>query len=412
MTTEPAVIDKVLDQVAEAVNASGTWKVVKRTTTLVQAVAGPITARMPCIGAVEYGKNWLTLDFWIQSPDGGLGVFWRSNRVTDIAARNHVLAAILADSRTGFLYKGRADWWHVPEPAFCGRTVSSTWWPKGSSPSLTGAAAEVGRCLTEWSARIPAIVEAIKTAPPGSASVAAVVVPSSNGHVRAKSPPRATDGSRHTTPLIPSEFRRFRAQPEYTSIFEIYPDETRIYGTEDLYGDWDAEVILMAKDAGNSRNFKPREQGGLGWAWVHNPSRSTNRNLIPLAEQLPGGKLYASFLGPLLRNDGGESGPLFMDGRVRAFVRSLFEWTIASMPRVQTVAVLGQEAWREVVTAAGKEPESREWKPRHLSGDPLSVSVAGKEIRLVALNHPARIPAYTLMQQPGWRWILSQHADR
>lgn len=211
------------------------------------------------------------------------------------------------------------------------------------------------------------------------------------------------------TPPIPSDIRGFRYQPHYTSIFEIYPDETHLYGTEDLYGDWGGEVLLLAKDAGASSNFLPASRGGSGWAWVHNPARRTNRNLVPLAEQLPCGKLYASILACLLRNDDQESGPIFLDDRVRAFVKRVLLWTLEQMPRVRSVAVLGGDSWRESMRALDLRQEGREWKARHLSGEPVEVRVAGKRIEFFALNHPARITADRLMQQPGWRRLARKH---
>lgn len=213
-----------------------------------------------------------------------------------------------------------------------------------------------------------------------------------------------------STPPIPNEFRNFRAQPHYTSIFEIYPSESHIYGTEDWHGDWAAEVLFVAKDAGSSRIFLPPSKGGRGWAWVTNHSRPTNRNLRPLLDMLPGGKLYGSFLGPLLRNDERESGNLVMDDAIRGFVKSLFLWTVANMACSKiTVAVLGEDAWREIMLAIGLPAERSMWKSRRLSGQPLATTVAGKEVSFVALYHPARIPPDRLALQPGWQWILRTH---
>nr|HMN40490.1 hypothetical protein [Phycisphaerales bacterium] len=180
------------------------------------------------------------------------------------------------------------------------------------------------------------------------------------------------------------------------------------YGTEDWHGDWNARVLFMAKDAGSSRIFRSLAQGGRGWPWVTDPSRPTNRNLRPLLDMVPGGKLYASFLGPLLRNDDRESGDLPSTPAIKAFVDDLFRWTVDNMQNVQVVAVLGREAWVAVTRSAGCPEGFAQWKRRHTSGLPLDVAVSGKQLSLFALNHPARIPATALMAQAGWRRILSE----
>lgn len=197
--------------------------------------------------------------------------------------------------------------------------------------------------------------------------------------------------------------------PYYTSIFEIYPQESRCYGTEDWHGDWNARLMFLAKDAGSSRIFRPLVEGGRGWRWITNHARPTNRNLKPLLDSLPISKLYASFLGPLLRNDDRESGELAMTPEIERFADDLFRWTVSEMSQLETVAVLGKEAWIAVTRASGYPERGSDWKRRHSIGAPLVVVVAGRTIALVALNHPARIPSATLQTQAGWLWIANRY---
>ena len=417
----------VVDSILRVVGNDPEWRVVSTTSSLIRTIPRILQEVLPPCGVspVAPESSWLTLDFWAEISASRLGVFWRANPVTDEATRNQILKALLdAGAHTGFEYKGSAAaWMEGATPAFSGRTVSDRWWPKNGDPDLRMAALEVARQLELWTERLPAVLKQIRVAQargviserdqqvllPAQEPLDTARRPRSDAPRRVQSTP-AQAPTNASTPPIPDDIRGFRAQPHYTSIFEVYPDETHIYGTEDLYGDWNAEVLLMAKDAGSSRNFLPPSTGGLGWAWVHNPARPTNRNLVPLAEQLPCGKLYASFLGPLLRNDGQESGDLVIDASIRQFIQRLFIWTVENMPRLKTVAVLGQEGWRELNDALGMPHEARAWKRRHLSGEPLRVELGGRGVYLVALNHPARISASVLMQQPGWKWILQRHA--
>jgi hypothetical protein len=400
----------LLSLARDAVRQTAGWHTVEQTDRWIQVVPDEIANRLPPIGESgrRSARDWLTLEFWIQDSSAGLGMFWWVNPVIDLPKRNATLDRLFADARTGFVRKSVKDWRALPEFAIAGETISSSWWPKGGTPSLSTAAAEIKARISEWNHRVGAMAAAIGSPDVlgrehGTPSVKAVVSKSLPSEPR--SPTRVSGTPAQTTPLIPTKFRKFRAQPHYTSIFEIYPDETHIYGTEDWHGDWSARVLFMAKDAGSSRIFKPVTKGGRGWKWITNHSRPTNRNLRPLIDSLPGGKLYGSFLGPLLRNDDQESGELVIDESIRAFVQDLFQWTVSQMPHLETVAVLGKDAWRELMLAIDLPEESSRWKVRHLSGKPLLANIAGRTIHLVALNHPARIVGPKLMQQPGWRWI-------
>jgi hypothetical protein len=339
--------------------------------------------------------------------------------VSNIAARNAVLKPLLENGgATGFVYLGKkGPWTGVEEPAFAGETVSGAWWPQGGEPCMEAGRAGIQQQLKLWRDRLPAILASLQKETavlPRPVVLPKPALPHQNATVapdrrQSGRDPRTDRPTAATTPPIPADIRNFRCQPHYTSIFEIYPEEARLYGTEDLYGDWHADVLLMAKDAGSSRNFLPESRGGLGWSWVHNPSRPTNRNLIPLVEQLPCGKLYASFLACLLRNDAQESGNLVMDARIRDFVKRTFLWTVEQMPRLRSVAVLGADAWREIMLAAGNSDEARLWKARHTSGQPVSICFGARTIEFFALNHPARITPDRLMRQAGWKQLLLKH---
>jgi hypothetical protein len=416
-TTFPPIINTI----ADVIRGDDRWEIATIQPRYVQACPKEFAKVMAPIGSGRdvAPSQWFALEFWIQDDKNGLGAFWWANSVSNDAKRNAILDVLLADPTSGIRYQGRGDWPSQAEIPFSGVTISQSWWPKGRSPDLSKARDSVRRCLDDWSDRVPSICAALRRALGGVASASPTPVVStrlnskSNGqieHTRA-SPSPSVSPLPHTVDSD-AEFkwlRSFRAQPHFTSIFEIYPNETRMYGTQEMYGDWDAELLLMAKDAGSSRIFLPQTEGGRGWRWTHDPSRPTNRNLEGIARDLGCPLFYASFLGPLLRNDDQESGPLTITAETRVFIERLFGWTVRRMSKLKTVAVLGNDAWRELAVAAGVGTEASRWKERHLSGQPLSIELAGKKISLFALNHPSRIPAATLRQQPGWKRIVSLH---
>lgn len=404
----------LLRLVSEVAVRTPGWNVVEQTDRWIQIVPDEIARRLPPIGESgrRSARDWLALEFWIQHTGGGLGMFWWVNPVIDLTERNATLQRLFADARTGLVHKGAKDWRALHEFAIAGETISSNWWPKGGSPSLSAAALEIEGRIKAWDQRVAsmvAVIGGIATPGPTTPTPRGKSVAPSETAGQQASPVGANRVPARKTPPIPDAFRSFRAQPHYTSIFEIYPDESHIYGTEDWHGDWNARVLFMAKDAGSSRIFKPIAKGGRGWQWITNHARPTNRNLQPLIDSLPAGKLYGSFLGPLLRNDDRESGDLVIDDSIREFVQALFRWTVSQMPHLDAVAVLGKEAWQELMLAINLPNESTHWKERHISGKPLVAEVEGRTIHLVALNHPARIVSSTLEQQPGWRWIYQRH---
>lgn len=163
-------IEQLVRAISDVVNSDRQWRVVSSTGMLVRAIPNALEAVLPALGAVKAapGSTWLTLDFWIQGPEGGLGVFWRANPVADLNARNRALKALLDDGeRTGFVYQGtRGPWGEIVDPAFSGRTVSSRWWPQGSAPDIAAARDEVRRQLAIWTVRLPLMTYAIGRAAP------------------------------------------------------------------------------------------------------------------------------------------------------------------------------------------------------------------------------------------------------
>src|SRR5262245_35358786 len=103
----------------------------------------------------------------------------------------------------------------------------------------------------------------------------------------------------------------------YSTAHRVLPDETRLYGTESLYGDWNGSVLLLAKDFAPSRILHERLAARHPRPYSHDPDLGTNKRLIRFAGHLARsndpancGMLYGSALANLLRDDGNFSGSL------------------------------------------------------------------------------------------------------
>lgn len=203
------------------------------------------------------------------------------------------------------------------------------------------------------------------------------------------------------TPQLPDWLRSFRT-PNYTNIYELIPEENRLYGTESLFGDWDAEVLLLAKDFGTSQLVRERMAAGDSRPYRHEDKPRhlgylTNRNLLEFATPLGGTLLYGSAMVGLLRNDGETSGWLRDRSAVKEFVTAALQFTLTNMPRLRAVACLGVDAWSFSAQLFDTDPQAwavqRESRAPHMHGS----------VAIFALTHPSRQTGGKLKVLQNWR---------
>ena len=152
---------------------------------------------------------------------------------------------------------------------------------------------------------------------------------------------------------IPDWIKNFRYEG-YTNVFEIIKDCPRFYATETLYGDWDAEVLLLAKDAAPAHVIYELFKKEGKDAWRHAQRRlwdkggvKTNERLDRLVKKfLPelhkdGNLLYGSALANLLFNEPNWSRPLpgIKRGALFTHLGSMLKWVIEEMPNLRESVV-------------------------------------------------------------------------
>lgn len=205
------------------------------------------------------------------------------------------------------------------------------------------------------------------------------------------------------TPTIPAEIRTYRSR-SYTNIYQLCPDEVRLYGTESLFGDWDAELLLLAKDFAPSTLVRRRLGEGDTRPFHHTdwirdpraPGAATNRNLHRLAGRLDCRKLYGSALAGLLRDDDRVSGPLPDARGIGTYVRDVLRFTVTQMPNLRAIACLGEDAWRWALRTF--DVANIDWSDQRESRRPIEA----KELLLFALPHPSRMPGGTETVLADW----------
>jgi hypothetical protein len=206
------------------------------------------------------------------------------------------------------------------------------------------------------------------------------------------------------TPTIPESIRLFRTS-SYTNIYELCPAETRLYGTESLFGDWDGELLLLAKDFAPEKLVRERLERKESRPyrhtdWVREPrvvGAMTNRNLHALAGRVNCRKLYGSLLAGLLRKDGKTSGALPDERAIHAYVRDVLKFVIDHMPNLRAIACLGVDAWRYAADLLGYTgAEWHEYREKR-------ISLKAKRVRLFALAHPSRYCGGKAKVEEDWQ---------
>jgi hypothetical protein len=220
------------------------------------------------------------------------------------------------------------------------------------------------------------------------------------------------------TPDLPSWIRGF-TDPSCTNVYELLPDERKLYGTESLvgrdgrveptwrYGHWeDAELLLLAQDPSNVEVIRERRDGeatrGIpphpdpfgAWDWRFDkhgsPQRDggeSNRNLHWLAQQIGCHKLYGSAFAGLLKHAKRRSGKTPGGPRVAQYKADILRWVVdpSRTPRLRAVACLGEKA-RDLVGSVLLNRDQRSQMSRGVGS-----SVRAGRLYVIHLMHPSPI---------------------
>jgi len=140
-------------------------------------------------------------------------------------------------------------------------------------------------------------------------------------------------------PHVPDWIREF-SYPGWTNVFQLVPKNESLYGTETLFGDWDASILLLAKDGAPTGVIRALRDKGESRPWRHAQREMgdrgglrTNERISDFAAMIPGEKLYGSATANLLYDDPrwSRSLPGFYDGPLNVFLQRVLCW-VAVIP--------------------------------------------------------------------------------
>jgi len=219
----------------------------------------------------------------------------------------------------------------------------------------------------------------------------------------------------NTTPEIPVWIKDFR-YCGYTNIFELLPDCARLYATETLFGDWDAETLLLAKDPAPTHVIKNliKLEGSDGWRHaqrVLNDKKGvkTNERLELLANKAPGRKLYGSATAHMMCDIPKQSRtlPEFLRGPLHDHLKEVLKWVISNMPNLRVIACLGGDAWFLTATVLGHSHVARQWTEYRNRNEAISGFVQDKKLVAIPMYHPgARIGVPPMLA--GWEHLSDE----
>lgn len=201
------------------------------------------------------------------------------------------------------------------------------------------------------------------------------------------------------TPVIPDEIRKIR-HLGYKNIFEIIPENKRLYGTESLMGDWNGHGLILAQD------FAPVEYV-LQHGYVHSPNFPTNKNLLSILKScghdiLGLGNLNCGFLygsACFLLKDTKSATDSLPEKRVALLKSELvFEFVLDNMPKLKFIICTGRIA----TDFAARFFVGNRNKNVTLENDlAVSVKFKGRDIALYPTPHPGGLGLAQMKLAPG-----------
>ncbi len=165
------------------------------------------------------------------------------------------------------------------------------------------------------------------------------------------------------TPPIPQSIRDLRV-PGFTSVYELLPQEPRLFALESVYGRWDGKILVLDSAPTHVQVVKARLGRKTLRPYCQHETPATYglaRLAFPLASR---GVLAGTCYGPLLVNDNARDElKRNRDAHRRAMAPTL-RFVIKNMPNLKAIVCLGVTAYDFVLHAMTSKPTRPGTLPR------------------------------------------------
>lgn len=144
----------------------------------------------------------------------------------------------------------------------------------------------------------------------------------------------------------------------YRNINELYKQSNQLHACETLFGDWDAEVMILAQDAANFNTLKKMAEESNNNPFRHCPKNKTNQNLYEVMNSLkffdlgsyeiPNNKkcgLYYANAIWLLKDSDGMSGSITKTKEAYKENKKVFDATVFNLPKLKLILTLGAHSF-------------------------------------------------------------------
>jgi hypothetical protein len=196
------------------------------------------------------------------------------------------------------------------------------------------------------------------------------------------------------TPPLPDHVRNLRA-PGFTSVYELLPEEPRLFALESVYGRWDGKILVLDSAPTHVQVVRARLPRKTLRPYCQHETPSTfglARLAFPLARH---GVLAGSIYGPLLINTNERDDLAISRDANRKAMAPMLRFVMKNMPNLKAVVCLGVTAYEFVLYAmTSKVTNSNtlpKWPDEFDSAEPVRPIFGGPTVFLTCRPSPEAI---------------------
>lgn len=161
-----------------------------------------------------------------------------------------------------------------------------------------------------------------------------------------------------TTKKFGADFERLNLEG-YRNINELHKQHTQLHACETLFGDWNAEVMILAQDAANFNTLQKLKIKDNKNPFRHSPGNQTNKNLFEIMSSLKRfdmgnydapnnlncGLYYANAIW-LLKDSKDMSGAITNTKESYKINGQILEATINNLTKLKLILTLGEHSYK------------------------------------------------------------------
>jgi hypothetical protein len=145
----------------------------------------------------------------------------------------------------------------------------------------------------------------------------------------------------------------------YRNINELHKQHTQLHACETLFGDWNAEIMILAQDAANFKTLQELKMKDNMNPFRHSPGNRTNKNIFEIINSLKRfnlgdyvmpnnlncGLYYANAIW-LLKDSKDMSGAITNTNESYKINSQIFDVTINNLTKLKLILTLGEHSFK------------------------------------------------------------------